>query len=328
MINTIRIILLIGTLALFASTVFSTGTASFAAAPATGRITKVSSGLVASDPLDRHLTMQQLESSTYWTFGGDAISQGAPYNFYENSAGLHIGVEAVSTGTYAGFYAVSPVTSFVLAHAKITVPVSTIPNSVFEAGLYVQTSSSEVNYVTCTSLTTSAGTLWELVWATGNSSGATSFQTLWSSGTGQLSMTENCTIITNGNNYLKLYLDGSLVYSSSSLNLQIPSPFQIFLEPETSYSGQELYGTYLNYYLTSGEYVTVNGLPSSVTHVELISNGHVLARVSKVGTSAHIEVGGYVFPLNAKIEALNSADRVVASTKGVVALYGGDVYSA
>ena len=320
---------LIVALALFASIYSSSGiTFTSTGASAAATLTKVSSGLVASDPLNKDLTMQQLESSSYWKFGGDAASEGAPYNFYENSNGLHIGVEAVSASTYAGFYAVSPNSNFVLAHVTVTTPDSTISQGIFESGVYLQTSSDEVNYVTCTSSTTSSGTLWELVWATGDASGATSFTTLWSSGTG-MPLTENCTIITNGNNYLKLYLDGSLVYSSSSLDLKIPEPFNIYLEPETTYTGGELYASFLNYYLTSGEYLTVMGLPSNAAKVELInpSNSEVIASASKSGTSAQIELGEFIFPISAEIEVLTSSGNVVASTPGAVSLYGGDVYS-
>ena len=152
-------------MALFASVYSSTGITSFAAS---GTISKVSSGLVASDALNQQLTMQQLESNKYWAFNGDASAEGAPYNFYENSAGLHIGVQAAAASTYAGFFAVSPDASFVLAHVQVTAPVSTIPQGVFESGLYVQTADGNVNYVTCTSATTSQGTIWESVWATGN----------------------------------------------------------------------------------------------------------------------------------------------------------------
>jgi hypothetical protein len=323
LVNAIRMIVLLGTLALFASVYSSTGFTSFAAS---ATISKVSSGLVALDALNQQLTMQQLESSSYWTFNGDASAEGATYNFYENSAGLHIGVQAATASTYAGFYAVSPDTSFVLAHVQVTTPVSTIPQGIFESGLYLQTANGNVNYVTCTSYTTSQGTLWELVWATGNSNGATNFQTLWSSGTG-MPLTENCTIITNGNNYLKLYLNGRLVYSSSSLSLNIPGPFQIYLEPETTYAGQELYSSFLNYYVNSGEYLTVNNLPANAARVVLVSNGHVLARAPKSGTSANIEVGNFNLPLNAVIEAISSSGRILASTHTAVSIYGGDVYS-
>ena len=204
--------------------------------------------------------MAQLEQSSYWSFSGDAASRGFLYNFYENSGGLHIGVQAKSSSVYAGFFAESPNTNFVLVHVRISAPTRTISQGNFESGLYLQTADGDVNYVTCTTSTTSQGTFWEIVSATGNTNSATNFHTLWISGSG-LPLTEDCTIITNGDNYLKVDLGGQQVYSSSSLNLQIPRPFQVYLEPETSYSGSELYATYQNYYITSGEYLTVSGSP-------------------------------------------------------------------
>ena len=295
---------------------------------ASGSLTKVTSGLVAFDPLNQQLTMSQLENSNYWKFSGDAPGEGAPYNFYENSSGLHIAVQAKNNSTFAGFFAKSPNTDFVLVHVRITAPAKTVPQGSFESGLYLQTADGNVNYVTCTSFTTSQGTIWEIVWATGNSNGATNFKTLWSSGFG-LPLTEDCTIITNGNNYLKVYLDGKQVYSSSSLNLQMPKPFQIYLEPETSYNGTELYATFLNYYLTSSEYLTVSGLPSNAAKVELVnpSSGNVLASALKQSGSASIEVGKFVLPLGAEIEVLSSSNSVLSSTQGSVSVYGGDSYS-
>ena len=272
--------------------------------------------------------MSQLESSNYWRFSGDAPGEGAPYNFYEDSSGLHIGVQAASNSTYAGFFAVSPNTDFVLVHVRIISPARTIPRGSFESGLYLQTADGNVNYVTCTSSTTSQGTIWEIVWATGNSNGATNFKTLWSSGSG-LPLTEDCTIITNGNNYLRVFLDGKQVYSSSSLNLEMPKPFQIYLEPETSYNGSELYATFANYYLTSAEYLTVSGLPSNAARVELVnpSNGNVLASAPKQSGLATIEVGKFIYPLNAEVEVLSSSNGVLSSTQGSVPIYGGDSYS-
>jgi len=295
---------------------------------ASGTLTKVSSGLVASDPLNQQLTKSQLESSNYWRFSGDAPAEGAPYNFYEDSNGLHVGVQAANNSTFAGFFAVSPNTNFVLVHVQITTPSKTVPQGAFESGLYLQTSDGNINYVTCTSFTTSQGTVWEIVWATGNSSGATHYKTLWSSGFG-LPLTEDCTIITNGNNYLKVNLGGNQVYSSSSLKLQMPKPFQIYLEPETSYSGSELYATFLNYYLTSAETLTVSGLPSNAAKVELVnpSNGNVLASAQRRSGSASVEVGNFILPLSAQIEVLSSSNTVLSSTQGAVSVYGGDSYS-
>ena len=133
---------------------------STAASSSTGTIAKVSSGLVASDPLNKQLTEQQLNESSYWTFTGDAPSEKSPYNFYEDSNGLHIGVQSPGSYIYAGFFAKSPNTNFLLVHVKVSAPVSTIPRGVFESGVYVQTVNGSINYVTCTSSTTSSGTIW------------------------------------------------------------------------------------------------------------------------------------------------------------------------
>src|SRR5437660_7144072 len=68
---------------------------------ATGAITLVSSGLVASDSLTTG-------STSSWTFGGSAASQpGAKFAYSEDSSGLHVGVQSAAAGTWAGYYAVS-----------------------------------------------------------------------------------------------------------------------------------------------------------------------------------------------------------------------------
>src|SRR5487761_268985 len=238
---------------------------------------QTSSGLIASDPLNQTLSQSQLSSSNYWRFSGDAIGRHAPYRFYENSSGLHIGVQSPGNGTYAGFLALSPNTNFALAHVKLSTPVETIPSGRFESGLYVQTANGDINYVTCTSVTTSSGTNWEVVSALGNTNQATSYNVLWVSGPG-LPLTEDCTIVTNGQNYLKVFLNGVLVFSSTTLSLNIPPPFQAYLEPESSYSGAKLNATFENYYITSGEKLTVNGLPTNASSVQLVnSTGTLLA---------------------------------------------------
>src|SRR5207249_4306304 len=66
-------------------------------------INKVQSGLAASDPLDNETkTQQQLQSNPrYWTYGGDAPLQTppAPYDFYKDPQGLHIGVQSTGNDT-------------------------------------------------------------------------------------------------------------------------------------------------------------------------------------------------------------------------------------
>src|SRR5438309_5287721 len=100
---------------------------------ATGTLTLVSSGLVASDSLTSGNTAS-------WRFGGDAASQpGAKFAYSENSSGLHIGVQSAAGGTWAGYYAVSGNTSATLFHALVTLPYTSVPDNSFNTGIYVQT---------------------------------------------------------------------------------------------------------------------------------------------------------------------------------------------
>src|SRR5487761_478475 len=290
-----------------------------------GTLLKTSSGLVASDPLNRVRSEIQLQSNPYWYFGGDAAS--GSYSYYEDAGGMHVG--AVGTSGWAGYYAVSPNTNFVLVHVRVSQNVSTVPNGSFESGLYVQTYNGLINYVTCVSSTGPQGTYWAVVSALGNYQQANTYQVLWQSSIGQ-PLAQDCTIVTNGNNYLKVYFGSVLEYESHSLNLQIPPPFQVYLEPESSYSGGELFSTFQNYYVTSGEYVTVKGLPSNAVSVQLLDASNptkVLAAALVSGGSASVEVANYLFPLQTIVQAIDSNGNVVASTGSAVGVYGGDVYS-
>ena len=104
-----------------ASTTSSTTTSSTSTSTSWTLVQK-SSGLVASDSLTTGNT-------AYWTFGGDAASQsGAKFTYSEDSQGLHIGVQSASSGTYSGYYAVSPNSTGFLYHAVVTLANSSLPD--------------------------------------------------------------------------------------------------------------------------------------------------------------------------------------------------------
>lgn len=139
-------------------------------------------------------------------------------------------------------------------------------------------------------------------------------------------LTRDCTIITNGNNYLKVYLDGVKVVDDNKMNLQMPSPFNVFLEPQSSYAGQLLNGTFKDYYATTGENVTVTNLPSNTVRVDITdSSGNVLATSPVATQTASINVGQYHFPLSGTIKVYNSNNVLIASISAEI--YGGDMYS-
>lgn len=288
------------------------------------------SGLVAKDQLNNEtMTQQQLVSNQrYWIYGGDAISENAPYDFFKDLMGYHTGVQAPSNGTWAGIYAVSQKENATLFHSVITTPVSKIPNQFYENGMYVQTSQPMVNYVTCVAITGSAGTVWAVIYTNGNATQATQFHVLWTDTSPNQPLTRDCSLITNGDNYLKVYLDNIMVYTNSTLNLQMPMPFRVYLEPQSSYPGQLLNGTFLDYYVTTGEKIKVTNLPAGADTVYLVNSaGDALAAAEAGNGIANLDVGAYHFPLTGKIKVYDSNYTLIASSPQISNIYGGNHYS-
>lgn len=296
-------------------------------------INKVQSGLVASDPLNNEIkTQQELQANPgSWKYYGDAIALNAPYDFFKDMQGLHIGVQSPVNDTYAGFYAETPNTAAMVFHSVITTPIRTLPvlsvPEFYENGMYVQTSQPTVNYVTCTSNTSQWGTIWGVVSVTGDSIQALNFNTLWLDTSANQPLTRDCTIVTNGNNYLKVYMDGVKVYENNTLNLQMPGPFNVYLEPQTSYMGQLLTGGFTDYYAATTETVQVTNNPILASTVDLVDpTGKVLATSPVVFGTASFTIGQFHMPLGAYIKIYDSNGIQLASTSSPVNIFGGDVY--
>src|SRR5579872_1493364 len=301
-------------------------------------VNQVQSGLIAYDSLTNETkTQQQLQANSgYWTYGGDAPLFNAPYAFWKDTQGLHIGVQAPDNGSWAGYYGVTPNTNAKLFHALVTTPVQTVPsnNNWYENGLYVQNGTANVSYVVCTSNTSVIGTQWFVAATKGNSFGVTSENVLWAS---PMTLTEpttrDCTIITNGTNYLKVILDGVQVYENNNLNLGMTHTPVTFLEPQTNYAGQILSGSYTNFFAASDVNVKVTNNPALAARVDIVeptssSTGQVVASapVDSSGT-ATLDIENIPMPLKADIQVYDSNGIELAATKSPVSLYGGDVYS-
>jgi hypothetical protein len=301
-------------------------------------IVKQTSGLIASDPLNNvDMTQQQLQSQNkYWTYNGSAWGEGAPFSFNENTsghhAGFHIGVQALTNGRYAGFFAVTPMTSGQVFHAVITEPIRTTPPTlqvVFNSALYVQTGNGSINYVSCGATTTNGGTMWGIWEATGNTTVAKTLKNLWTDPSPNQPLTRSCTIVTNGSNSLTVYLDNVNVFSSTTLNLQMPSPFQAFIEVQTSYAGQMFTGTFTDFYASTTPSLTVTNLPSSASSVQLVDSlGNVMVASVSNGVAV-FDLGGKTIPFSASIVVKDaSGNTIVASDpSNPFRLVGGDTYA-
>jgi hypothetical protein len=300
----------------------SNGPTILGAHAATSTITQTKSGLDHFDSL----TTGDL---TYWSMYGSAPAQGAPYKYSENSTGLHLGVQAKTAGKYSGLFAESPNTAATAYHVAVTLPYSSMPDNYFNTGMYVQTSDPTlINYVDCYAGVGPGGYNWGVEQAYGNSQQATSIIELWTSPTSTMPLTQDCTIVTNGNNYLKVYLGGTVVYQSSSLNLKMTSPFNSYIEVQTNSASAMRWSTYVYYYSMLSEVVTVSGAPAGGTVKIVDSTNAVLASApaSSTGT-ATLTIGNYRLPLTANIQAYGPTNALVASTASPVTIWGGDTYA-
>lgn len=285
-------------------------------------ISKVRSGLVASDSF----TKGNLDN---WTIYGSAVAREAPHKYFENSTGLYLGIRVSNSGEWAGIFAETPSTNAYLFHATLTLPYTTISDNDFNTGLYVQTTyNGLVNYVTCVASVNQSGYYWSVVLATGSQAGAEHFATLWADHSSNQPLTRDCTIITNGENYLKVYLDGVTVYSSSTLELTMPAPFYAFVEVQTT-SSQMRFGAYADYYATlNNDIRIVNGPRDGIAEIIDSSTGIQVAN-GTVGWDgiARFDIGNYNMPIkNALVNIYGAGGRDLIAS-GTKELWGGDVYS-
>jgi hypothetical protein len=286
-------------------------------------ISKVRSGLVASDSL----TTGNLKK---WVLYGSAIPREAPYTYSENSTGLVLGIKSANSGSYAGYFAETPSTNAYLFHAVLTLPYTTISDHEFNTGLYVQTTYlGLVNYVTCAASVTPSGYSWSVVLATGSQNGADNFTTLWEDRRSGQPLTRDCTIITNGENYLKVYLDGVAVYSSNKLELTMPAPFYAFVEVQTSSSSQMLFASYSDYYSASNNVIMVMNAPAGgIVEIVDASTGKQVSKgtVDDNGT-ARLEVGRYHMPIHNAFIRIHDTSSAYSIVSNSAELWAGDIYS-
>ena len=284
-------------------------------------ISQTDSGFILTDSL----MGETLED--YWSPGGNAESLQAHHYHFTDDEGLHIGIQAPEFGVYAGYNLVSPPSNGTLFHAKITAPTLYIPNGFLQNGLYVQSSLDPFNFVSCQVTSSSTGKLsWGITQTYFDEEGNSQYKVLWSGPNPTPTKTSECTIITNGDNHLRVLLDRNEVYENDKLDLQMKKPLRAYLEAQSSYAGQQLYGIYEDFYITSGDSVSVVNLPHYIGQVILTDETDALITSAEVidGT-AKIDVGNFHLPFTASIHAVNNQQRFI-STQEPVILFGGDVF--
>ncbi len=285
-------------------------------------INQISSGFILSDPLNFG------ELKDHWTFGGNAESLQAHYYHFTDDDGLHIGVQAPEFGIYTGYNAAVPPSNGTLFHSKITAPTVYIPNGFLQNGLYVQSSVDAPNFVSCAVTTSSTGKLsWGISRTYFDSNGVSQYEILWAGDNPTPSRSSECTIVTNGSNYLRVLLDRIQVYENDKLDLQMNKPFLSYLETQSSYAGEQLYGAYEDFYITSGDTIQVLNLPQYIGQVILTDEfDNLIASANVIDGTGVIDVGSFHLPITANIHAINNQQRII-STQSPLTLFGGDIFS-
>lgn len=138
-------------------------------------------------------------------------------------------------------------------------------------------------------------------------------------------LTRDCTIITNGNNYLEIYLGGQLVYSNSSLSLNMPGPFNSYLEVQSTNSQSQHYASYLNYYAAKTQFVNVTNGPAGGTVKVTDSAGHLLGQSTLSNTEfASVDVSSQPLPITGTVSVYFPNGALDSSYSGQV--WAGDIY--
>jgi hypothetical protein len=263
-----------------------------------------------------------------WYFYGSAVGHKAPITSYERPDGLHLGLKAANEGQWVSYYAMSPETNATVFHAIITSPYKLIDGrGTLQIGLYIQTSIryGHVNYVSCGNYVSASGIFWGAVETLGNYSQATKYTTLWADKSSNQPLTRDCKIVTNGNNFLEIYVDNNLVYSNDKLNLQMP--FNSYLELTTPSSGTMTYGLFNNYYSVHDVNLKLINVPVG-GYVKIIGKSNQLLASTPINDAgvADLNIIKHSFPLNGIIRVYDSTNKIVASTAKSVSIFGGDVY--
>ncbi|MDE1829726.1 MAG: fibronectin type III domain-containing protein [Thaumarchaeota archaeon] len=220
------------------------------------------------------------------------------------------------------YYAHPPQANGYLYHVLLTIPENSIPDGVFNPGLYVE-GSDYIPHVSCEAYADDTGYYWDVEYS---SDAGKTYTILYISKPSNMPHTQDCTIITNGSNYLKVYIGGNLVYTNSTMSLGMSTPFVTFVQDDTSSSSSMHNETFANYYATTDENIKVTNNPSNAATVKILdSSGNVLAISSVTSGTATLNIVTYDFPLAATINVYNSSNSVIASSSA--SIYGGDVYS-
>jgi hypothetical protein len=311
-----------------------------------GELMKIKTGLISQDPLNngkltftssalghnKPLTVPG-QGNLQWVYFGSAVKRNTTVSVYEDSkTGLNMAIKAPKNGpiNWTGFFAMSNDDYSKVYHTVIEMPYRSISEGSFSAGMYIQTSViyPYINYVACVAEVSEDGLKWVVESGTGNSTEVTERHLLWADKELLPPAKRDCTIVTDGVSNLKVYYDRKLAYSANNLSLQMPKPFNSYLEVQTTHSKQFLHGRFSNYSTNLDEEIKVINAPKGGYVVIKTKDNKSFSTVTDTEGIAHIHTAGYNSPFIGTIEVYDLSRHRVTSTLQPISISGGDVYSA
>jgi hypothetical protein len=308
-------------------------------------IVKVKSGLIAQDSLDNgRLTFTSsalgvkkpiISTGNFgvpqWVYYGSAVPRNSTVSVYEDAiGGLHMGIKATNPNSWTGFFAMSNDDYSNVYHTVINMPYRSTSEGSFSTGLYVQTSViyPYINYVACVAAVERDGVRWVVESGTGNATEVTDRHQLWADNNPSLPLKRDCMIVTDGDSKLKVYYDHKLVYSANNLNLQMPKPFNSYMEVQTTNSKDLLYGMFSDYYSTLDEDVKVINAPIGGSVVLIGSDNKSVITTPTINGVGSLKITDFNSPFKGSILIYDRSGALYTRTNGPIYLSGGDIYSA
>jgi len=277
-----------------------------------------------------------------WELNGSAVGLNANHAGFEDAGGLHIGVLGPSENNWAGYFAISPLTPAHLFHARITLPDARPITGMVDDAVYIQQEMFQdprIDAMGCGADIYPTEIHWTVSLQAGDATHEIINRSVYSDNSANQPTSRECTLVTNGDNQLVAYMDGQKVFSSNSMNLNMPEPFQYYLELQsnsvTPSTGASMFtGAFTDYYATTSDSIKVlNAGAGSVIKVVDITSGNTLATsIAGQDGTAFVDVGKYHMPINADVQVFDSAGiNLLATTSANSSLgggiYGGDVFN-
>jgi len=227
-------------------------------------LSRLHSGLLVADPLDRAVTPGQLQDQ-YVLDGSAGTKLGWAS---ETTAGLAVGIKAHNgwAGWFAStIHADGPAVAWHAVISPTALPLGTKGRglAVFAVQTAATQKSGVINYIVVAAVCRGGSYRWLVGYAHGLVAGA-STHVLWASKwqpvprRGTLLASQAVTVVTDGSHSLSVWFGTDEIFNSKHLVLKMPAPFQAYLEVQSS--APAYYARFTDFWVTDDAPLVVRGL--------------------------------------------------------------------